>query len=220
MTRGRRGEKTYTGYNGAATDRLRALDALAKTPAGTFGRIAAPSPEAVRTFIAAQTCPWCASGPWKVLALHTHLAHGISASEIRQAAGLTKDAQICSDTHHASVSERMAGRRLPDSAYEPGKHAMPRNFSDAGLVAQREKLKTVDRKRAGRLAGDALLRANAPTHTEIARLWTTTDLTQAEIGQRVGFHPRSVIAALKRAGIVPQDADGRALRWHRGVPNE
>jgi hypothetical protein len=211
MTRGRRGEKTYTGFNGAATDVLRGKDKLRVGGSGIDGRIAPPSQHALREFIESQTCPWCAAGPFQVLATHTFKVHGVSAAELRDLAGLTRSASVCSETHAAMCADRGRGRPLADSAYTTPRR--PRTYSEAGLVTQRAKLtqsRTPEQQqRAARVSGDRQIAANAAKHAEILKLYSQGELL-SDIATVVGVSRPTVTRTLRRAGIT---VDGRTRRW-------
>jgi hypothetical protein len=211
MTRGRKREKTYTGQNGAATDKLRAMQKLAHTPAGTAGRVAAPSQEAVRLHIEAQTCPWCSAGPFKILATHTHRAHGVDRHELRELAGLLKGARICAPEISAACADRRAGVRLPDIAYERIA-GTKRQFSEAGKAVQRAKLeptRATAQPKAARAIGDKTLAANAQKYAAILERYNAGDST-VEIADSLKFRPSFVRACLKREGVW---IDGRKRRW-------
>ena len=213
MTRGRRGEKTYTGQNGAATDKLRAMEKLAHTEAGTASRHAAPSAEALRKYIASGTCPWCDAGPYKNLACHTNVAHGISADEFRDLAGMRRHDPLCSPDLSAAHAARQAGKALPLHAYANiGK--TKRRYSEAGKAAQRAKAALVtdeQRAAAARASGDKQLAANAATHAEIVRRYKAGESVPT-IAAEVARPPQTVRRTLKREGIW---VDGRKLRWSR-----
>lgn len=212
MTRGRVGDKTYTGHNGVPTDVLRALDKLRKTPEGRFGRVAAPFQEQLRTFIDADRCPWCDGGPYRNLAGHTHRAHAVSAAELRELAGLTKGARLCSAELSQNHADRQRGQRLPDSAYERN-NSKPRTFSEAGLAAQRAKLDAARSPEQTQQAAMASARRtaeqNAGKYAEAVRLFGDGMLLQ-DIAVAVAMHPRSVRDVLRRAGLIT--GDGRGLR--------
>lgn len=54
-------------------------------------------PEAeLRQCVEAQRCPWCDRQGLRSLASHTVRAHGVCADELRQLAGLPRDAPLCS----------------------------------------------------------------------------------------------------------------------------
>lgn len=214
MTRGRVRDKTYTGHNGAATDILRALDKLRKTPEGRFGRIAAPFRQQLRSFIDANCCPWCNGGPYRNLAGHTHRAHAVSANELRELAGLKKYAPLCSAELSQSKADRLRGKRLPDSAYERN-NAKPRTFSEAGLIAQRAKLDAARSPEQARAAATASARRttekNAEKYAKAVRLFGQGMLLQ-DIAIACDMHPRTVRNALRRAGLIQHDARGLRSR--------
>lgn len=218
MTRGRKGNKTYTGYNGASEDSLRAMDKLAHTPAGQFGRVAAPSQAVTREFIKSQTCPWCGEGPYKILAGHTWRAHGVSGEELREMAGLTKCASICDQQVSEEKASRLKGVRLPKSAY--AKQRKPRSLSEAGKQVCRAKLDEARGRHPDRGAAQAksasqarvakVAAENAPKYRAAEVLAAEGSLTLAEISSRVGLHPRTLGRHLKQAGVVPREL--RTLR--------
>lgn len=77
-----------------ATASKRALPS--ETGAGVFGAVVPPSAEALQRAIEAQVCPWCGEGPFRLLAVHTNKAHGVDRYELRQMAGLSRSAPVCS----------------------------------------------------------------------------------------------------------------------------
>lgn len=79
---------------------------LRRGPAGQHGQIVAPTEDAIRDAVAAGKCPWCGRGPWKVLAAHTHQAHGIDKLELRHLAGVAKKDSICDPSYSQEVAER------------------------------------------------------------------------------------------------------------------
>lgn len=212
MTIGRRGEKTYTGHNGAATDVLRAKDKLRKMPEGTFGRTAPPFEEQVRACIEAGLCPWCNAGPFKVLATHVFRAHAVTGIELREMAGIVKTASICDPAHAAAKADALRGQRLPDSAYERNKK--PRRYSKAGLAVQRAKLESArspeQARAAGVAAGAKIMAENEPKYQEIKRLFGEGMLFR-DIASAVGMTSRTVRTVLHRAGLV--EGDGRSIRF-------
>jgi hypothetical protein len=86
-----------------------------ETAAGTFGAVVAPSEEALRSAIEAQTCPWCGAGPFKVLAAHTNKAHGVDRSELRRLAGLNSGASICSPEFSDQARSSLTARNIDGS---------------------------------------------------------------------------------------------------------
>lgn len=215
MTRGRRREKTYTGFNGAATDVLRGKEKNARAPAGQAGSVAAPSTEGFRAWIAAGQCPYCGRDDFKNLAGHTHRSHGVSAAQLREIAGMIKGAPLCSPDLSARFRALRLGQRLPDLAYERlAARTAPRQFSEAGKAAQRGKALRVapDRRQAAaRASGDKQLTANAARHEAVLSLYAK-GLGTTRIAAELGENPKFILQALKRAGVW---VDGRSLRWQR-----
>ena len=65
-----------------------------------------PTIDELRQAIENQHCWWCNSGPWVNLSVHTCKIHGISASEIRDMAHLTKEHRICSEEFSETIKKR------------------------------------------------------------------------------------------------------------------
>lgn len=55
-----------------------------------------PSPEQIRDCLHAGMCPFCAKGPFRAPATHINKVHGIGGFDLRDMAGLTAGATICS----------------------------------------------------------------------------------------------------------------------------
>ncbi len=201
------------------TDAVKRSNARA---AGQHGVLAAPSPEAVRKFIEAQTCPWCGAGPWQMLAGHTSKQHGVSAAELRELAGLIKAAAICSDTHHASTQERNRKRGVPTAAIaalrdnRPGR--TPRTFSSAGRAAQRAKLEKA--RTAVRQADDEREHPEADLEVKGSRpearprrhSWTSEEIAaKARATRLANMQPRyDEILALWDSGLMLAEVAERA----------
>jgi len=70
----------------------------------------------LRELIEAQRCPWCDRNGLRSLSNHTVRAHGIYADELRELAGLARDAPLCSpelsDVHRELAREQGTGRWL------------------------------------------------------------------------------------------------------------
>lgn len=211
MARGRRGDKTYTGLNSVATDRLRELDKLRVQGSGIDGRLIPPSEEAMRIALESQLCPWCGSGPFKVLAIHTGRAHGVDAAELRALAGLGKFATICAEDYSEFRADMKRGQALPDTAYGEAQRKK-RSLSPAGRRSQRDKALGVTvegHRRAARASGDKQLAANVEKHSEVVRRFNMGE-GMVSIAEAVGISPATVRRTLKRAGLY---MDGRARRW-------
>lgn len=206
MTRGRKGDKVYTGYNGVAESTLRAKDKLRHSEAGVGVHAAPPSQEAMRHFIEQQICPWCGSGPWKILAIHTNKAHGVSGDELRAHAGLFKTASVCDPDVSRDRADRARERDLaPLHAARPTRR---REYSEAGKAVQRQKLarlrEEVGADELARIGAAAASRATAERHAEqyaeCERLFAEGRDLQS-ISDAVGLHPKTVGIALRRAGL-------------------
>lgn len=133
-----------------------------KGPEGHHGRVVAPSQEATRAAIAEGRCPWCGRGPFTVLAIHTSKAHGVDRRELREAAGLTKDASICDPEYAAVCAARGQNRDLTpalQAATERRQRGSDRrSFSAAGRAAQSARARNMTPEQhaaAGRLGARA-----------------------------------------------------------------
>src|SRR5207247_10732938 len=65
-----------------------------------------PKPSELRRTIAECWCWWCDRGEWKVLALHTSLAHGIDAEHLRELAEIPRSRSILSPEQRVIQSTR------------------------------------------------------------------------------------------------------------------
>jgi hypothetical protein len=70
------------------------------------GKVTNPPAGILREYIDAQVCWWCEKGPWKSLGTHTATAHGITAREVRELAGLFRTSKICSSDYTAECRAR------------------------------------------------------------------------------------------------------------------
>ena len=94
--------------------------------------------ETVRDFVDALMCPWCDKGPFKSLAGHTTIAHGIDGKELREAAGLPFSAVITApDLHayHVQQGKKRDMAKLRENLDPRGK----RTLSEAAKEANRRK---------------------------------------------------------------------------------
>ena len=81
------------------------------------------TPEVMRRFISAQTCPYCSRGPFKVLPGHTNKMHGIDRVELRHLAGMTTRERASSEEFTARARELAIARDFGHSeAAERGRH--------------------------------------------------------------------------------------------------
>lgn len=202
----KRGQGSFGSRAGAkwsragADARRRSESAKPRTSAGTSFPVAPPSAAAIREFISAGSCPWCGSGPYDNLAMHTNRGHGITARELRELAGLTSRGRLCSPALSAKARENLERRedreeisaRGTERAVEVHAHRIASRAQRtrwAESVVSRDAL-IVERLRAGDFAAmiAADLGINPVTVARAARrLGLSTDLRQ--IAAR---HPRRV----------------------------
>jgi hypothetical protein len=107
----------------------------------------------VQECLRAGLCPICNAGPYKVVASHTLKAHKVTGATLRDMAGLTKSATICSAEASAErrklTHELMAKGAL--TVPSGGVKGAKKTFSAAGLAAQKQKaerMKALNRARA------------------------------------------------------------------------
>lgn len=194
----RRGAGSISSRNGAAWSRggadyrKRREDELAsRGPEGQFGRIAPLSVEAVRRAVESQVCPWCGLGPYKVLSLHTHKAHGVDRYELRRQSGLGAKDSICSPDVSTNCRDRLVGR---DNFAEMTQKAA---FASVQAGAQR----------LARAAQAAKVKAaNSDRYAQVEYMWQAGH-SRKEIAKVTGFNPAVVRRILLRAGV---DVDGRS----------
>ncbi len=84
----------------------RQIHAARQTAAGTMIDAVPPSKEAVRAAIAEGKCPFCGSGPWKMLPVHTNKKHGVDKWQLRDLAGLTTSDALCDSDTLGKMSAR------------------------------------------------------------------------------------------------------------------
>ncbi len=221
MTRGRRGEATYTGYNGAREVSLRALEKIKKSDASLQYRKHSDSPEVMRACIRLGVCPFCGDD-FKNLAAHTNRTHGIDKFELKKMAGIPKTNPACSQEFSESRSaaailafdlteRRDLMRRMRDS-----QHGKKRKYSEAGRAVQLAKLGRITRvplqqtktpeelaeyaRRAGRTNSFRRLAKVVGRDAEIVRRIQSGELLR-DISDDLGIHTRTAKKALERAGV-------------------
>ena len=101
-------------------------------------RLDDPSPETLRECIKDGFCWWCGRNGFKWLSGHTSKAHGITANDLRDMAGLFKHQPTC----NSELSERFRSRNLTDPRYIKQAKELKRvkgykmSFSKAGRCYQ------------------------------------------------------------------------------------
>ncbi|QGH79622.1 hypothetical protein SEA_MINNIE_51 [Mycobacterium phage Minnie] len=141
MTISRRGDATYTGYNGAREAALRAMDKVKKSDASLQYRKYSDSQQVMRECIYMGVCPFCGD-VFKNLAAHTNRPHGIDRFELKEMAGIPKSLPACSREFTESRSAAAKANLDKDhirrliAAPKPKK----RTYSEAGKAVQRAKL--------------------------------------------------------------------------------
>lgn len=139
--------RTWThGHGGPARDSTR----FQRDRGQGTARLDAPSCEELRRCINEQVCWWCGRDGWKSLAGHTFHAHGITAYELREMAGLFRQAMICSPEYSADCAERErrsvtkgAKEHIITIAARRKMKAKKRNMSEAGKESCRERILAV-----------------------------------------------------------------------------
>lgn len=172
--------------------------------AGQYGIVAPPSAIAMRRFIEAQQCPWCATGPWKVLAGHTNKSHGVSGSELREMAGLIKASPICSAEISANARKRAIDRGASGALHAaPRAQRRPLTYSSAGAAAQRAKLAAVraqnpnQQKSATAASRAKTIERMTDLYEQILKLWDS-GLTLREVARKARVAPQTARDAIVR----------------------
>lgn len=109
---------------------------------GIDGARALLTKENVRTFVEALMCPFCDKGPFKSVAGHTTIAHGIDGKELRDLAGLPYNAVITSPDLHAENVRR--GKRVDTGKMRAKANPRAKRvLSEAAKETNRKKLAAV-----------------------------------------------------------------------------
>lgn len=221
MTRGRSGDRTYTGHNGARESVLRDKAKLAHAPAGTAGGVALAAQ--FRAFIEAGQCPFCGES-FRNIAAHTNRTHGVDRHELKEIAGIPKSRPACSPEFSETLGELRRRdmspehlAKLREGADARAARREKRSFSEAGKVAQRAKLAKVDRIEAGATAARRYYESTADRDRSIVARLDAGESSES-IQRDLGISGPTVRRALGRLG------DGRDLRADAGrrrpVPRE
>jgi len=182
--------------NGAVARRRRESAQSGRPEASPSEAVTPPSREAMQRAIEADTCPFCGSGPYKNLGLHSHKAHGVSAAELRDLSGLKT---VCSEGLSTGSRERLVGRPDRDEithrgaqvAKEKGVQSIALQASmEPRLAAMKERDPVIIRRAC---AGDRLI----------------------DIAADLGITTATVQRSLQRLGIAPTLAQANAERRQR-----
>jgi hypothetical protein len=135
------------GFHGATAEALRAARLKGKTAAGQAEREVSYEPEAVRAAIAAQRCPFCGGGPYKVVAVHTNKTHGIDKWELREMAGLTTRDSICAPEYADRARELAVQRKIHENGAKTSRNGRrPQRWTTAGLKKQTTTIAAVNKR--------------------------------------------------------------------------
>ena len=135
-------DKTFT--KGVPTGRLRDSELKARGPAGTYGAVVPPSQEAARRAIAAQTCPFCGRGPFRMLPVHTNKAHGVDKYELRDMAGLMVRDALCSEEALSAMRDNAHPENREKA--KGGPRTKKYRYTKAGRAKQVKSLKTWEKE--------------------------------------------------------------------------
>lgn len=197
-----------------ATAKARA--APSDTSAGAYGAVVAPSKDALRAAIAAQTCPWCGRGPFKVLALHTNKEHGVDRIELRQLADLNSKSSVCSPETSVRARDSLAARNADGSlSVKGGQAAAERGIHFLGARVQVEKLSAANKARDESIVSDyrsglgreEIASRNATGTAVVARVLSSAGIL--EDGRKQAAKKRDIGDRLKKASA---DATERATQ--------
>ncbi|AKU43127.1 hypothetical protein SEA_QUICKMATH_48 [Mycobacterium phage QuickMath] len=238
MTRGRRGEATYTGHNGAREISLRAIDKVKKSDASIQYRKHFDSQQVMRDCIEVGVCPFCGDD-FKNLAAHTNRTHGIDRFELKEMAGIPKTRPACSKDFSADRSAAAKANVNPDHIRKLIVSPKPkkRTYSEAGKAVQAAKLRPYRGVASGFLRSmspeeHAELRARAAATNSRRRLAKVAD-RDAEIVRRVhegdlladiaadlGIRTKTAKAALIRGGVTADLRSQAAFHPKRKAKSE
>lgn len=201
-----------SGFNSASEARLRALRKNAHGTASMDERVSFDSPEAMQAYIAAGCCPFCGKS-FRNLAGHTNRTHGVSASELKDMAGLPHSYAVCSPEYSAKRSEIMKETQTPEimNRMHAARKGGPRHISPGGRRVQSDKLRTYweGREDAANMPWGEASRAAArtarhqaaqPRYDEIVARLKAGQLAK-DIQTELGVSQSVVTAARNKAGL-------------------
>lgn len=180
----------------------------------------------IRAHVEAGTCPFCDAGPFKLLARHTNVQHGIGKDELREMAGLYKYQSITSPEFHAALSAAR-NKQMPSAAVEAlsewRESGKKRVDSEAAKSVRRQilnehrpslrDLPIGEKQRRARIMRNANAVKIAEREKRVIDHFTAhPGIGYQEIADSLGFQVEMVRRSLKRAGLY---VDGRATRWSK-----
>ena len=65
-----------------------------------------PTRDEIRRALSFQCCPFCGAGPFRVVAQHVWVKHGVTAYALREAAGWTRNHRLVDASYHEEQSRR------------------------------------------------------------------------------------------------------------------
>ena len=141
MTRGRSGNKTYTGFNGASDHQLRSLRLSDRSDPNLKNRKLPPSQEAMRRAVEAGMCPFCGD-QFQNIAAHTNRTHGVAANDLKDILGIPHTRPVCTPELSKKNSEAQKGVKDADfmERMRAAKKGGERKMSEGGKQSNRDKL--------------------------------------------------------------------------------
>jgi len=186
---------TVKAFRGTTSEALRAKRLNEKKPAGQQddNRLVSYDQHSVRAALDAQLCPFCGAGPYKVVATHASMSHGVSARELRKYAGLPQRSSICSPENSQRRAEILNGRPDRDEMTRRGNARSVEEGSHHEATAARSAMRKADSAERDQL---------------VLRLFGEDELLR-DIAEKVGVARNTVKKILERNGI---NLDARTRR--------
>lgn len=216
--------RTQAAGRGVGPGTLAQIKAAQKTPAGVSISYVPPSAEAVRAAIAEGKCPFCGSGPWKMLPVHTNKAHGVDKWELREMAQLSTNDPLCSNESREKMRE--AALRNPgavERATEAARRARPNRRTTAAGRERNTATITAWMQDNPEQAREAQLRAAASVtpegrarQREAAIRWGREHRRSDDYRRAFAERMHSPEVAAKRAAARPLQPCGTVASYKRG----
>ena len=170
-----------------------------------------PTRDQIRAGIEAQICPWCGSGPFKILASHTTRLHGVDRFQLRDLAGFTYSASVCAP--EVADERREIVRRAGHIPTPPGK-GTKRVLSEAAKEIARRKLDAArsEDQRLAATAASQTPQARAKQGASLRKSWAERRGGELEHGDyrryKTGCH-----CVLCKAAHAQHHRERRAATW-------